>query len=116
MSMSIIKINALSVPEGRGEEIEKRFAARKHAVDSAPGFEGFQLLRPTAGEDRYFVVTQWADEESYAQWRDGEAQSLHRHGRGENHETDSAPHSGATASLAHKSELLEFDVVLDSTK
>lgn len=53
MSMSIIKINALSVPEGRGEEIEKRFAARKHAVDSAPGFEGFQLLRPTAGEDRY---------------------------------------------------------------
>lgn len=114
--MSIIKINALSVPEGRGEELEKRFAARKHAVDSAPGFEGFQLLRPTAGEDRYFVVTQWADEESYAQWRDGEAQNLHGHGRGENHENAASSHSGDKAPVAQKSELLEFDVVLDSTK
>ncbi|AIU33278.1 MULTISPECIES: antibiotic biosynthesis monooxygenase family protein [Corynebacterium] len=114
--MSIIKINALSVPEGRGEELEKRFAARKHAVDAAPGFEGFQLLRPTAGEDRYFVVTQWADEESYAQWRDGEAQSLHSHGRGESHENAASSHSGGQTPVAQKSELLEFDVVLDSTR
>lgn len=57
--MSIVKINAISVPEGAGEELEKRFAARQNAVDSAPGFEGFQLLRPVSGEDRYFVVTQW---------------------------------------------------------
>ncbi|WP_046096232.1 antibiotic biosynthesis monooxygenase family protein [Corynebacterium ulcerans] len=114
--MSIIKINALSVPEGRGEELEKRFAARKHAVDAAPGFEGFQLLRPTAGEDRYFVVTQWADEESYAQWRDGEAQSLHGHGRGESHENAASSHSGGQTPVAQKSELLEFDVVLDSTR
>src|SRR5699024_4480031 len=57
--MSVVKINAIHVPEGAGPELEARFAARKHAVDSAPGFEGFQLLRPVAGEDRYFVVTTW---------------------------------------------------------
>ncbi|MGD9606652.1 MAG: antibiotic biosynthesis monooxygenase, partial [Leucobacter sp.] len=55
--MSIVVINALTVPEGAGPELEARFAARKHAVDQEPGFEGFQLLRPTAGESRYFVVT-----------------------------------------------------------
>ena len=44
--MSVVKINAIEVPEGAGAELEARFAARKHAVDGEPGFEGFQLLRP----------------------------------------------------------------------
>ena len=69
--MTVVKINAIEVPEGAGPELEKRFANRAHTVDSAPGFLGFQLLRPTAGENRYFVVTQWEDEESFAAWRDG---------------------------------------------
>ena len=66
--MSIVKINAITVLEGAGEELERRFAARKHAIDAQPGFEGFQLLRPVKGEERYFVVTRWADEESYNAW------------------------------------------------
>ena len=104
--MSIVKINALSVPEGAGEELEKRFAARKHAVDSAPGFEGFQLLRPVKGEDRYFVVTRWVDQASYEAWRDGDARAAHGEGEGEKPRKPVA--SGA--------ELLEFEVVLDSTQ
>ena len=94
--MSIVKINAISVPAGGGEELERRFAARKHAIDSQPGFEGFQLLRPVKGEDRYFVVTRWADEESYAAWRDGEAR---------------AAHGGDRKPVATGAELLEFEVV-----
>ena len=43
--MSVVKINAISVPEGAGPELEKRFAARKHAVDQEPGFEDFQRWR-----------------------------------------------------------------------
>ena len=66
--MSVVKINVLSVPEGAGAELEKRFAARKHSVDGAPGFEGFELLRPVAGEEHYFVLTRWADEESFRAW------------------------------------------------
>lgn len=98
--MSIVKINAITVPEGAGEELEKRFAARKHAVDSSPGFEGFQLLRPVKGEDRYFVVTRWADQESYEAWRDGDARAAHG-GEGRR-------------PVASGAELLEFEVVLDS--
>ncbi|MFV0533473.1 MAG: antibiotic biosynthesis monooxygenase family protein [Cumulibacter sp.] len=96
--MSVVKINAIQVPEGAGPELEKRFAARKHAVDSSPGFEGFQLLRPTAGEDRYFVVTQWADEASFQSWREDRAPAAHGLKEGQQ-------------PVASGASLLEFEVV-----
>ena len=66
--MSVVAINALTVPEPARPELEKRFAERKHSVDDAPGFEGFQLLRPVAGGDQYFVYTQWATREDFENW------------------------------------------------
>ena len=68
--MTVVKINRLAVPAGQAAELEERFAARKHSVDGAPGFEGFELLRPVAGEERYFVLPRWADEESFRAWAD----------------------------------------------
>ena len=67
--MSVVKINAIEVPDGMGAELEKRFAARAGEVDGAPGFEEFMLLRPIDGETRYFVLTRWADEASFQAWR-----------------------------------------------
>ena len=32
------------------------------------GFEGFELLRPMEGEDRYFVYTRWRSEEDFQRW------------------------------------------------
>lgn len=101
--MSVVKINAIQVPPNAGPELEKRFAARAGAVENASGFLGFQLLRPTAGEDRYFVVTHWADEESFAAWRDGDARAAHATPEGE------APRKP----VATGADLLEFEVVLD---
>jgi len=99
--MSVVKINAISVPEGAGPELEKRFAARAHTVDSSPGFEGFQMLRPTKGDDRYFVVTTWASEEDFKAWASGPAKAAH-----------SGPHSGeGKKPVATGADLLEFEVV-----
>jgi len=42
--MTVIKINAITVPEDAGDELARRFAARAHAVDDQDGFEGFELL------------------------------------------------------------------------
>ncbi|TXR55537.1 antibiotic biosynthesis monooxygenase family protein [Quadrisphaera setariae] len=100
--MSVVVINALDVPDGAGAEVERRFAARKHAVDGAEGFEGFQLLRPVAGESRYFVVTQWASREAFEAWRDGGARVAHSDGDG-----GPAPRRP----VATGSTLLEFEVV-----
>ena len=47
--MSVVKINAITVPEGRGHELEERFAHRAAAVENAPGFEGFELLEADGG-------------------------------------------------------------------
>ena len=98
--MSIVKINAISVPAHAGEELERRFAERQGTVDTAPGFEGFQLLRPTAGEDRYFVVTTWASEEDFQRWRDGRMPAAH-----------AAEQGGRPAPVATGADLLEFEVV-----
>jgi heme oxygenase (mycobilin-producing) len=45
--MTVIRINAITVPEGGGEGLARRFADRAGTVDQADGFEGFELLRPT---------------------------------------------------------------------
>lgn len=104
--MSVVKINAITVPEGAGAELEARFAARKRAVDQSPGFEGFQLLRPTAGESRYFVITQWESEEHFAAWRDSRSmQNAHTGGEG------SGEGEAPRKPVATGAELLEFEIV-----
>ena len=78
--MSIVKINAITVPADSGDELARRFAARAGAVDGVPGFEGFELLQPTDGRNVWLVVTRWADEESFEAWKDS-ASFGHGHGR-----------------------------------
>ena len=75
--MSYVNISALTFPEGAGPEIEQRFAQRAKGVDKAEGFEGFELLRPVAGEDRYFVVTRWDSQENYQKWADARPAGNH---------------------------------------
>ncbi|WP_018023370.1 antibiotic biosynthesis monooxygenase family protein [Corynebacterium ulceribovis] len=102
--MSIVKINAIEIPEGHGEELERRFVANSGSVQDFPGFIRFQLLRPTAGEKRYFVYTEWETEEAYVAWR--ESRGGQAHGRGEEGGKPRKP-------VATGASLLEFDVALD---
>ncbi|MBF4575221.1 antibiotic biosynthesis monooxygenase [Frondihabitans sp. VKM Ac-2883] len=112
--MSVVKINAIHVPEGQGAELEKRFAARKHSVDGSKGFEGFQLLRPVKGEERYFVVTTWDSEESFQEWSANGAKAAH----GQGAQSAPAPDTSAASEqptapkpVATGADLLEFEVV-----
>jgi heme-degrading monooxygenase HmoA len=66
--MSVVKINAITVPANGGDELARRFAARAGAVDDQDGFEGFELLRPTDGRHQWLVVTRWRDEEAFQSW------------------------------------------------
>ena len=76
--MTVIKINALTVPAEMGEEVARRFAARAGAVDGFDGFEGFELLKPTDDRTTWLVVTRWRDEASFEAWR-GSASFAHGH-------------------------------------
>lgn len=98
--MAVVKINAIEVPEGKGPELEKRFTGRHGSVEDAPGFLGFELLRPTNGEDRYFVYTKWESEEAFQNWAQGPAKEAH------SRESKNPVASGSS--------LLEFELVQES--
>jgi heme oxygenase (mycobilin-producing) len=66
--VSIVKINAITVPADSGDELARRFAARAGAVDDQDGFEGFELLKPTDGRTTWLVLTRWRDEASFQAW------------------------------------------------
>ena len=101
--MTVIKINALTVPAEMGEEVARRFAARVGAVDGHDGFEGFEMLQPTDERTTWLVVTRWRDEESFQAWRTS-ASFAHGH-RGE-------PGEGAPAPMPIQAELWSFTVAV----
>lgn len=66
--MSVVRINAITVPPDRVEEFERRFAARAGEVSKQPGFEAFELLKPTDGRDVFLVYTRWASDDAFNAW------------------------------------------------
>ncbi|HEX2312262.1 MAG TPA: antibiotic biosynthesis monooxygenase [Thermomonospora sp.] len=107
--MSVVKINVLTVSPEMREELERRFGGRAGLVESADGFEHFELLRPVEGTDRYLVYTRWASEDAFRKWtesqdfRRGHAEAAKDAGHGHGH-----GHGGPAAMGA---ELWSFEVV-----
>ena len=71
--MAVVKINAIQVPPQAGEPSWSADSPPAPAPWTRLPGSWFQLLRPVAGDDRYFVVTHWEDEASFEKWRDGDA-------------------------------------------
>jgi heme oxygenase (mycobilin-producing) len=110
--MSVVKINAIEVPEGMGPELEKRFAARAGEVEHMEGFEEFMLLRPTEGESRYFVLTRWASEEAFQNWRTSrEFAQQHANTHTEAKDEQGSGPAKPQHPVATGASLLEFEVV-----
>jgi heme oxygenase (mycobilin-producing) len=132
--LSVVRINVLQVPEGRGEVLEQRFASRAGEVEKVDGFESFELLRPTENFDRYLVITRWRDEEAFQAWMASMAfQQGHARSQADA-EAGDAPEQGGQPGGGHPggghpggapagggpaavgSELWSFDVVTSATK
>lgn len=97
--MSVVRINAITVPADRRAEFEARFAARAGAVSSSPGFEAFELLRPTDDRGVYLVYTRWESAEAFEAWRSGAA-----FGQGHRAHQERGP-------VSSESELWSFEVI-----
>jgi heme-degrading monooxygenase HmoA len=106
--LSIIKINAITVPEEGGDELAKRFGARAGAVDDQDGFEGFELLRPTDDRRTWLVVTRWRDEDAFNAWVSSPAFGHGHRGAGGGHGEGGPP-------VAVSSELWSYSVELGSS-
>ncbi|MEM7287894.1 MAG: antibiotic biosynthesis monooxygenase [Actinomycetota bacterium] len=98
--MSIVRINAITVPDGAGDELLRRFEQRVGEVETMEGFESFELLRPTDG-NTWYVYTRWASEEAFMAW-------VHSPSFARGHA------EAAEQPVAHGAELLSFDVVLEA--
>lgn len=105
--MTYVAINVLTVPADRGEVLEERFAQRKNAVDTAPGFVRFELLRPVSGTEDYLVVTHWRSREDFEAWT--ASQSFH-----DGHASSTGRDPGR-APAATGSTIWSFDVVTESS-
>jgi heme-degrading monooxygenase HmoA len=97
--MSVVVINAVTVPEERREAFEQRFAARAGQVSGAEGFEAFELLRPTGGDGRYLVYTRWRARADFEAWMGSS-----RFSAGHRQHAEGGPVSG-------ESEVWEFEVL-----
>lgn len=104
--MTVVRINAITVPEDGGDELARRFAARAGAVDNAEGFEGFELLRPTDGRSTWLVVTRWRDEGAFEAWVSSPAFAHGHRGVAGGGET--------VRPVAAHSELWSYDVALEA--
>ncbi len=100
--MTVIKVNAIEVDPTSGDELARRFTARAGAVDSADGFEGFELLRPTDDRHTWLVMTRWRDEAAFVAWTSSPAFAQGHRGAG-------APSGGMP--LATHSELWSYEAV-----
>ncbi len=102
--VTVVKINAITVPSNSGDELGRRFAHRAGAVDSAAGFEGFELLRPADDRDTWLVVTRWKDEASFEAWVSSPAFAHGHRGSGSAGGTD----TDSQAPIAVHSELWSY--------
>jgi heme-degrading monooxygenase HmoA len=108
--MTIIKINAITVPAGGGDELAHRFAARAGAVDDQAGFEGFELLKPIDDRDTWLVITRWADDESFQAWVSSPA-------FGHGHRSDATPaDKPAAPKVGMSSELWSYEIAGGSSR
>jgi heme-degrading monooxygenase HmoA len=66
--MAYVVMNVIDVPVDRKDEFEQRFAARAARVKDSPGFEAFELLKPSDENTRYIVYTRWATKGDFDAW------------------------------------------------
>lgn len=109
-SMTVIKINAITVPADSGDELARRFAARAGAVDDQDGFEGFELLKPTDERTTWLVVTRWRDEAAFEAWTSSKAFG---HGRSPSAEGDANERRERPVGMS--AELWSYEVAGGST-
>ena len=97
--MSVVRINAITVPPERADDLVERFAHRAGEVSKMEGFEAFELLRPTDGKDVFYVYTRWRSTEDFERWLNSRA-----FGQGHAQHDQKGP-------VGTGSDLLAFDVV-----
>lgn len=67
-----VALSKFVVANGMIEEVKTAFQNRPHLVDNIAGFIRLEVLIPQDNPNEIWLVTYWADSESYQQWHRSE--------------------------------------------
>lgn len=77
---AFVALSRFTVANGMAAQVKAAFIDRPRLVDGAPGFLRLEVLSPLDDQDEIWLVTYWADEESYRQWhRSHQYKESHAH-------------------------------------
>ena len=75
----VVVISKFTIANGMDEAVHTAFCERAHLVDDAPGFLGLEVMHPVGQPAEVWLVTRWADEQSYRTWYRGHSyQASHK--------------------------------------
>jgi heme-degrading monooxygenase HmoA len=79
--MTFVAINYITCSDEYRVRFEELFGSRARAVDTMPGFQDFQLLKPAEGDNTYLIMTHWERREDFEAWT-GSPEFVEGHKRG----------------------------------
>jgi heme-degrading monooxygenase HmoA len=63
-----VALSKFVVANGMTAEVKQAFRDRPHLVDDAAGFVRMEVISPLDCPDEIWLITHWADENSYQVW------------------------------------------------
>lgn len=68
-----VAINYIECTQEYVKRFEELFTTRAHAIDKLAGFRNMYVLKPTAQDDKYLIVSHWDSEDNFKAWTRSEA-------------------------------------------
>ena len=76
-----IAINYIACEQSYRDRFEELMRSRKKAVDTMPGFQCMEVLKPKNDDHDYLIISHWDNEDFFHQWRNStEFTEGHRRG------------------------------------
>ncbi|MDZ4844366.1 MAG: antibiotic biosynthesis monooxygenase [Chitinophagales bacterium] len=63
-----VAINYIECSQDYVERFEELFSTRARAIDALPGFRNMYVLKPTAQQEKYLIVSHWDSENEFKAW------------------------------------------------
>ncbi|MFN8368228.1 MAG: antibiotic biosynthesis monooxygenase [Candidatus Kapaibacterium sp.] len=63
-----VAINYITCKEHYRERFEYLFSTRAKAIDTVPGFQSMNVLKPQKDGEDYLVVSYWENEDAFKNW------------------------------------------------
>jgi heme oxygenase (mycobilin-producing) len=75
-----VVISQFTIANGMTLQVKEAFKCRPHLVEGSPGFVRLDVISPLENPDEIWLITYWADENSYRAWHRGHTYQVSHRG------------------------------------